>query len=75
LQRGKQLYTDGITDARKIINEIKSDLSRVDGLELDYVEIVNRENLVTELDVKTKQSICVVAVWVNKVRLIDNYCF
>ena len=75
LQRGKQLFTEGITDARKITNEIKSDLSRVDGLELDYVEIVNRENLVAELDVKTKQSICVVAAWVNKVRLIDNYCF
>ena len=75
LQRGKQLFTEGTTDARKITNEIKSDLSRVDGLELDYVEIVNRENLVAELDVKAKQSICVVAVWVNKVRLIDNYCF
>lgn len=75
LQRGKQLFTEGITDARKITNEIKSDLSRVDGLELDYVEIVNRENLVAEFDVKTKQSICVVAAWVNKVRLIDNYCF
>lgn len=75
LQRGKQLFTEGTTDARKITNEIKSDLSRVDGLELDYVEIVNRENLVAELDVKTKQSICVVAAWVNKVRLIDNYCF
>jgi pantoate--beta-alanine ligase len=75
LQRGKQLFTEGTTDARKITNEIKSDLSRVDGLELDYVEIVNRENLVAELDVKAKQSICVVAVWVNRVRLIDNYCF
>ena len=75
LQVGKQLFTDGVTDARKIINQIKSDLSRVDGLELDYVEIVNQENLVAELDVKTKQSICVVAAWVNKVRLIDNYCF
>ena len=75
LQRGKQLFTEGTTDARKITNEIKSDLSRVEGLELDYVEIVNRENLVAELDVKAKQSICVVAVWVNKVRLIDNYCF
>ena len=75
LQRGKQLFTEGTTDARKITNEIKSDLSRVDGLELDYVEIVNQENLVAELDVKTKQSICVVAAWVNKVRLIDNYCF
>lgn len=75
LQRGKQLFTEGTTDARKITNEIKSDLSRVDGLELDYVEIVNRENLVAEFDVKTKQSICVVAAWVNKVRLIDNYCF
>ena len=75
LQRGKQLFTEGTTDARKITNEIKSDLSRVDGLELDYVEIVNRENLVAEFDVKAKQSICVVAVWVNKVRLIDNYCF
>ena len=75
LQRGKQLFTEGTTDARKITNEIKSDLSRVEGLELDYVEIVNRENLVAEFDVKTKQSICVVAAWVNKVRLIDNYCF
>jgi len=69
------LFTDGVTDARKIINQIKSDLSRVDGLELDYVEIVNRENLIAEIDVKKNQSICVIAVWVNKVRLIDNYCF
>jgi len=75
LQVGKQLFTDGVTDARKIINQIKSDLSRVDGLELDYVEIVNRENLIAEIDVKKNQSICVIAVWVNKVRLIDNYCF
>ena len=47
----------------------------MDGLELDYVEIVNRENLIAEIDVKKNQSICVIAVWVNKVRLIDNYCF
>jgi len=44
-------------------------------LRVNYVEVVNRENMRPETEVLTGRSLLAVAVWVDQVRLIDNLCF
>ena len=44
-------------------------------LRVNYVELVNRETMRPETEVVAGRSLLAVAVWVDQVRLIDNFCF
>ena len=44
-------------------------------LRVNYVEVVNRETMRPETEVVAGCSLLTVAVWVDQVRLIDNFCF
>jgi pantoate--beta-alanine ligase len=44
-------------------------------LRVNYVEVVNRETMRPETEVVAGRSLLAVAVWVDHVRLIDNFCF
>ena len=44
-------------------------------LRVNYVEVVNRETMRPETEVVAGRSLLTVAVWVDQVRLIDNFCF
>ena len=44
-------------------------------LRINYVEVVNRETMRPETEVVAGRSLLAVAVWVDQVRLIDNFCF
>ncbi|MEK9773630.1 MAG: pantoate--beta-alanine ligase [Opitutae bacterium] len=44
-------------------------------LRVNYVEVVNRETMRPEAEVVAGRSLLAVAVWVDQVRLIDNFCF
>ena len=44
-------------------------------LRVNYVEVVNRETMRPETEVVAGRSMLAVAVWVDQVRLIDNFCF
>jgi len=44
-------------------------------LRVNYVEVVNRETMRPETEVLAGRSLLAVAVWVDQVRLIDNFCF
>ena len=44
-------------------------------LRVNYVEVVNRETMRPETEVVAGRSLLAVAVWVDQVRLIDNFCF
>ncbi len=44
-------------------------------LRVNYVEVVNRETMCPEAEVVAGRSLLAVAVWVDQVRLIDNFYF
>ena len=44
-------------------------------LRVNYVEVVNRETMRPETEVVAGRSLLAVAVWIDQVRLIDNFCF
>ena len=44
-------------------------------LRVNYAEVVNRETMRPETEVVAGRSLLAVAVWVDQVRLIDNFCF
>ena len=44
-------------------------------LRVNYVEIVDRDTMRTETEIVPSRSLLVVAVWVDQVRLIDNFSF
>ena len=58
------------------VYEIKEVLLRVlqqgSSVRVDYAEVVNRNTMEIEEDIISKESLLVVAVWVDSVRLIDN---
>ena len=67
-----RLVTSGIIDVKIILKQICELLTRVGSIKIDYVEIVNKHTLEAESIVVSEQSMLMLAVWVNEVRLIDN---
>ena len=67
-----RLVKSGINDVEIILKEIRELLTSVGSIKIDYVEIVNKHTLEDESIVISEQSMLMLAVWVNEVRLIDN---
>jgi pantoate--beta-alanine ligase len=64
---------EGITKSEKIKDEILTILKQGELIRIDYIEIVDRENLKSISNIISNHSIVVLAVWIEKVRLIDNH--
>ena len=73
LQRAVNLVKEGITKSEKIKDEILTILKQGELIRIDYIEIVDRENLKSISNIISNHSIVVLAVWIEKVRLIDNH--
>jgi pantoate--beta-alanine ligase len=73
LQRAVNLVKEGITKSEKIKDEILTILKQGELIRIDYIEIVDRENLESISNIISNHSIVVLAVWIEKVRLIDNH--
>ena len=73
LQRAVNLVKEGITKSEKIKDEILTILKQGELIRIDYIEIVDRENLKLISNIISNHSIVVLAVWIEKVRLIDNH--
>ena len=72
LSMGKQMIENGEADPQKVISAIEEEIKKVQGTKIDYVEIVTWPYL--ETATTTKGSIlCALAVYFDKVRLIDNF--
>jgi pantoate--beta-alanine ligase len=70
---GKSLVDDkGIRNVDRIKSEVTGILTSGRCVRLNYVEVVNRENMKTEAKVEPGRSMIVVAAWIDEVRLIDN---
>ena len=58
------------------VDRVKEEFMRIfqlgNSVKVDYAEVVNRNTMEIEEDIISKESLLVVAVWVDSVRLIDN---
>ena len=61
-----------MNDVSEILNEVSSMIKAIETTKVDYLEIVNFTTMKKEKVVVSNQSILLIAVWVNNVRLIDN---
>jgi pantoate--beta-alanine ligase len=72
IQRAVNLVDEGIVDSDQIKEEVLTILKSGKLIQVDYIEIVDKENLDPLNKINPNQSIIVLAVWIEKVRLIDN---
>jgi pantoate--beta-alanine ligase len=70
---GKSLVDEkGIRNVDRIKSEVTGILTSGRCVRLNYVEVVNGENMDPEPEVVPGRSMIVVAAWIDEVRLIDN---
>lgn len=72
LKNGKALIESGETDAKKVVKSIYDEISTEPLAKIDYVEIVSWPTL-EEVDTIDSDILCAIAVYIGKVRLIDNF--
>jgi pantoate--beta-alanine ligase len=71
LERASEEILSGERSAENIRNFVKGLLSREEGIEIDYVDVVNPEDL-SSLERSDGNTLIVVAAFVGATRLIDN---
>lgn len=72
LALGKKAIEEGEKDAKKVIEIIKSNLSTEPLARIDYVEVVDFENI-QRVDTIAGETLVAIAVYIGKTRLIDNF--
>jgi pantoate--beta-alanine ligase len=76
LQASRVLVEEkGSSNVDRVKAEVLNILKEGRYLRVNYVEIVDRETMVPETEIIPGRSMLAVAVWVEQVRLIDNFCF
>jgi len=71
LNLAKELIKSGITDTKTIIRKMRQLIEKKKNAKIDYIEIVQMENL-KSLKVISDNCLIALAVWIGKTRLIDN---
>jgi pantoate--beta-alanine ligase len=71
LKEAQSMMEKGQRDTAAIIKEIKGMIGREPLAKIDYVEMVDTENLDPVASIE-KEALAAVAVFIGKVRLIDN---
>ena len=73
LQKARKMLEDGKRDSSEIKKEMKKIINRNETTEIDYISIVNEDDLKTVSDISGADKIVIaIAVYVGKARLIDN---
>jgi pantoate--beta-alanine ligase len=72
LAKGKAAIENGEKNANKIINIIKENLETEPLARVDYVEVVDFDNI-QRVDTITGNTLVAIAVYIGKTRLIDNF--
>lgn len=72
LKLGKEMIDGGEKDAAKVVEAIKAEINKEPLAEIDYVEMVDLNNLEAINEVKTPL-LTAMAVYIGKTRLIDNF--
>ena len=72
LRAGQELVGQGVLNGETIMQAVISTLRQAQSIRLDYVEVVDRNTMEPKQEIIPNQSMIVLAVWIDKVRLIDN---
>ena len=73
LTAGKALVEEkDVRNVDRVKGEVTGVLASGRRVRVNYVEVVNRENMEPEAEVEPGKSMIVVAAWVDEIRLIDN---
>jgi pantoate--beta-alanine ligase len=72
LRAGQELVGQGVLNSDSITQAVLSTLRQAESIQLDYVEVVDRDTMEPKQEIIPNQSMIVLAVWIDKVRLIDN---
>ena len=72
LKKGKEAIEAGEKNAKKIIEIIKTNLETEPLARVDYVEVVDFENI-QRVDTISGETLVAIAVYIGKTRLIDNF--
>jgi len=76
LQTARKLVEkNGTNHVERVKAEALQVLTGGSHLRVNYIEIVNRETMSPESEIVRGRSLLAVAVWIDQVRLIDNFCF
>ncbi len=71
LQRAEELIKSGERDPKRVISEMRELIETAPTSKIDYVSIVDTENL-NEVSALSGEILIALAVWFGKARLIDN---
>lgn len=72
LLKAKQLIIDGEDDCQKIYKMIRHIISKIPHSRIDYIKIVDPETLNTNKKIRRRRVIIMIAIYIDKTRLIDN---
>lgn len=72
LKKGKELIENGERDAQVVISAIKTNLEKEPLARVDYVEVVDFENI-QRVETIIGETLVAIAVYIGKTRLIDNF--
>ncbi len=73
LEAGKRLVDEkGVRNVDRVKAELMTTLRTGSFIRVNYAEVVDRETMELESEIKIGRSMLVVAAWVDEVRLIDN---
>jgi pantoate--beta-alanine ligase len=71
----KVVEEKGSSNVDRVKAEVLNVLKQGRLLRVNYVDVVERETMRPEKEIVQGRSLLAVAVWVDQVRLIDNFCF
>ena len=71
----KVVEEKGSSNVDRVKAEVLNVLKQGGLLRVNYVDVVDRETMRPEKEIIQGRSLLAVAVWVDQVRLIDNFCF
>ena len=72
LKKGKEAIDNGERDSQKVISIIKANLETEPMARIDYVEVVDFENIQRTSKIEGEVLVAI-AVYIGKTRLIDNF--
>lgn len=72
LKKGMELIENGERDAKVVIETIKTNLEKETLARVDYVEVVDFENI-QRVETISGETLVAIAVYIGKTRLIDNF--
>ena len=72
---GQKMVEDGERDAASVLDAMKAIIEAEPLAKIDYVKMVDFENIVQIEKIGDEPILCAMAVYIGKTRLIDNFIF